>query len=148
MLVNAQKLARQMKNLGRALEARRVEGAVVAGAKIFADAATSKAGGVSRRIASDIAVSSLSSGGKASVGVGLKGATSWFWHFVEFGTSSHQVEVSSRKVLAGGGEVYGVRAFPRGVRARPIFRPAYDATKTAVIRKIADESRILLREAV
>lgn len=48
-------------------------------------------------------------------------------HLIEFGTAAHDVTVESKKVLAGGGQVYGKTVRIPAQQARPHLGPAADA---------------------
>jgi len=54
-------------------------------------------------------------------------------HLVEFGTAPRVTVVSTKKVLAGGGEVFGVRVENAGVRPNRFYTRAWEATKMQVL---------------
>jgi len=54
-------------------------------------------------------------------------------HLVEFGTGPRQVRVKRRKVLAGGGEIFGVEADVGAMPAKPFLRPAFDCNVKRVL---------------
>ncbi len=48
-------------------------------------------------------------------------------HLVEFGTSPHHIEISSKKILSNGTATFGTSVNHPGAKAEPFFRPGTDA---------------------
>lgn len=89
---------------------------------------------------------------KAEAGIHMKTSrkkfqAGWRWHFIEFGTDAHIVKPlqataknrvafgEEKKVMAGGGKIYGTRARIPTISKQPFLRPAFDAKDKEALRR-------------
>jgi len=78
--------------------------------------------------------------GMVSIAVGPP-KDKWYWIFFEYGATPHEItpDTADKLVFQGrNGMVYTARVSHPGMAARPFLRPAYDESKTQVLRAMGE----------
>jgi len=77
-------------------------------------------------------------GSEKSQAVMYVGSTDRKAHLIEFGTGPHPIAAEFKEALAGKEGVYGTTVFHPGTPARPVLRPAWEATKEQVLKRFGE----------
>lgn len=125
-----EELTKALKKLPERIESNVLAAGVRAGAQVVRKAAIANLGGDKKDI---VVKKSRSPRGTAKYKVGLS-KDKWYLMFREFGTKPHLIKTKKKKVLAGGGEVFGPVIHHPGQAAKPFLRPALDENVPKIIK--------------